>query len=73
MLLDPRYLHSEALEVFNNITVNDLPAVLAQHIKNVLNSISRMECYVTGNVDRDRVSFPAPPYTLWFEVLFRQE
>ena len=66
MLLDPRYLNSEALEVFNNITVNDLPAILAQHIENVLNSISRIECYVTGNVDRDRVSFPCT--SIYFHV-----
>lgn len=57
MLLDPRYLPSELLEVFSNITVDDLPVVLAEHLDNVLSSISRMECYVTGNVDRDRVSF----------------
>lgn len=57
MLLDPRYLAPELLEVFSNITVDDLPVVLAEHLDNVLSSISRMECYVTGNVDRDRVSF----------------
>ena len=56
MLLDPRYLYSELLEVLGNFTVDDLPAALAQHMGTVLKSVSRLECYTTGNVDRDGVS-----------------
>ena len=56
MLLDPRYLYSELLDVLGNFTVDELPAALAQHMGTVLKSISRLECYTTGNVDRDGVS-----------------
>ena len=58
MLLDPRYSDPELLEALNNITIDELPAALAQHMDNIQSSISRLECYVTGNVGRDRVSCP---------------
>ena len=57
MLLDPRYSHTELLEELGNITAHVLPDSLSQQMDNVLSSISRLECYVTGNVDRDGVSF----------------
>ena len=66
MLLDPRYSRTEMLEVLNNITIDELPAALAQHMDNILSSMSRMECYVTGNVDRDRVSSPCVSHLICF-------
>ena len=56
MLLDPRYSHTEVLAVLDNVTVDDLPSALAHYKDDVIVSISRLECYVTGNVDRDGVS-----------------
>ena len=63
MLLDPRYLYSELLDVLGNFTVDELPAALAQHMGTVLKSVSRLECYTTGNVDRDGVSLHKAPHT----------
>ena len=62
MLLDPRYLRTELLEELNKLTSDELPAALAGHVGNVLKSISRLECYATGNVDRDGVSFTLNHY-----------
>ena len=64
MLLDPRYSHIEMLEVLDNFTADNLPTALAQHMENVITSVSRLECYVTGNVDRDGVSFFANTYII---------
>ena len=56
MLLDPRYSHTEVLAVLDNVTVDDLPTALAHYMDDVIVSISRLECYVTGNVNQDGVS-----------------
>ena len=55
-LLDPRYLRTELLDELTNCTLDKLPPALTEHMGNVLKSISRLECYATGNVDQDGVS-----------------
>ena len=54
--MDPHYSRAEVLAVLVNVTVDDLPTALAHYKDDVIVSISRLECYVTGNVDRDGVS-----------------
>ena len=56
MLLDPRYLQADLLDELSKLNVTELPAVVAEHMGNILKSVSRTECYVTGNVDQDGVS-----------------
>ena len=56
LLVDPQYSRAEVLAVLDNVTVDDLPTALAHYMDDVIVSISRLECYVTGNVDRDGVS-----------------
>ena len=56
MLLDPHYSRAEVLAELDNVTVDDLPTAFAHYMDDVIVSISRLECYVTGNVDRDGVS-----------------
>ena len=56
MLLDPRYLQADLLDELSKLNVTELPAVVAEHMGNILKSVSRTECYATGNVDQDGVS-----------------
>ena len=58
MLVDPRYSPTEVLAVLDNVnvTVDDLPSALAHYMDDIIVSISRLECYITRNVDRDGVS-----------------
>ena len=56
MLLDPRYMQADLLDELSKLNVTELPAVVAEHMGNVLKSVSRTECYATGNVDHDGVS-----------------
>ena len=56
MLLDPRYLQADLLDELSKLNEMELPAIVAEHMGNVLKSVSRTECYATGNVDQDGVS-----------------
>ena len=49
-------MHSELLDVMKNFTEYELPRALSEYMDQVLHSVSRLECYVTGNVDQDGVS-----------------
>ena len=63
MLLDPRYLRTELLEELSKLTLDKLPAAVSDHMSKVLKSISRLECYTTGNVDRNGVSLTLNLFT----------
>ena len=54
--MEPRYLHAELLDVVQNFTEDNLPRTLSEYMDRVLHSLSRLECYVTGNVDQVGVS-----------------
>ena len=42
--------------MMKSFTEYELPRALSEYMDQVLHSVSRLECYVTGNVDQDGVS-----------------